>query len=148
MLSYACAHGAPLSILNSMKTAEGREAAMKYQNEDIVRRFAEDYPVTVKQAQHLFEQTKMFLIVCSVSDIPFSPSKILDEMWHYFVLHTKDYRYFCETHIGFFLDHVPTEPHNRPQTTQAMIELATKIFGDAIDLAIWPKPEKKWLSKH
>jgi hypothetical protein len=37
------------------------------------------------------------------------PSKEVDELWHMFILFTKDYREFCQNYIGQFLDHVPLE---------------------------------------
>lgn len=35
------------------------------------------------------------------------PSKEVDELWHMFILFTKDYREFCHEYIGQFLDHTP-----------------------------------------
>jgi hypothetical protein len=32
----------------------------------------------------------------------------IDEMWHTFVLFTKDYAAFCERYFGHFVHHVPT----------------------------------------
>lgn len=35
------------------------------------------------------------------------PSKVVDELWHAFILYTRDYRGFCERAFGRFLDHTP-----------------------------------------
>lgn len=45
------------------------------------------------------------------------PSKEVDELWHMFILFTKDYREFCHEYIGQFLDHVPlrVDPLNRSE---------------------------------
>lgn len=40
------------------------------------------------------------------------PSKEVDELWHLFIIFTKDYREFCQKYLGQFLDHVPLEQNN------------------------------------
>lgn len=35
------------------------------------------------------------------------PSKVVDELWHAFILYTRDYRDFCAKAFGRFLDHTP-----------------------------------------
>ena len=40
------------------------------------------------------------------------PSKEVDELWHLFILFTADYREFCHTYLGQFLDHVPLDNSN------------------------------------
>lgn len=35
------------------------------------------------------------------------PSTLADDMWHEFLLHTRDYAAFCDTAFGRFLHHVP-----------------------------------------
>lgn len=35
------------------------------------------------------------------------PSVIVDDLWHEFVLHTREYAEFCEAGLGRFLHHVP-----------------------------------------
>lgn len=40
------------------------------------------------------------------------PSVVVDEVWHEFILHTKNYAEFCEKYIGFFLHHTPNDESN------------------------------------
>lgn len=35
------------------------------------------------------------------------PSKVVDELWHEFILYTREYRDFCDRAFGRFLDHAP-----------------------------------------
>lgn len=44
------------------------------------------------------------------------PSSEVDELWHMFILFTKDYREFCEEYLGQFLDHVPLSEENTNNT--------------------------------
>jgi hypothetical protein len=38
----------------------------------------------------------------------------IDNMWHEFILVTKDYTYFCEKYFGKYLHHLPDIPENLP----------------------------------
>jgi hypothetical protein len=37
------------------------------------------------------------------------PSKVVDDLWHAFILNTRDYERFCEKAFGKFFHHVPPE---------------------------------------
>lgn len=37
------------------------------------------------------------------------PSVSIDDMWHFFILHTKQYSIFCEEFFGYFLHHSPDD---------------------------------------
>ena len=114
--------------------------ALSYQNDVLVKRFSKRNNVPLKKAHHLFEEMKKFLIVCRILGEPCSPSKDIDEMWHHFILHTRDYRDFCMTYLGKFIHHNPTEAPVI-SSRKSMIDLAEKIFG-SIDRKLWPSTEK------
>ena len=119
--------------------------AMKYKSEEIVNRFASEQGCSVEGADKLFEQVKMFLIVCAVKKGPFAPSVVMDEMWHMFVLHMKHYEEFCNM-MGVMVYHIPTEPHLRPgliRPAEELLEEATKLFGRKIDKVLWPSPSEE-----
>lgn len=116
-----CTHDKETSI----KDLEGLKS---YQNPEMVSRFATRHGVSELTAQELFEECKMFLAVCGVSTEPCSPSKEIDEMWHHFILHTKDYADFCERFIGRFLHHNPTETPNKGNMGD-MQEMSKQMFG-------------------
>lgn len=58
-------------------------------------------------AKARFDKLIDFLHTASVSDIQQSPSVEIDEMWHDFLLCSRDYRDFCMEHLGAFIDHEP-----------------------------------------
>ncbi|MEO8065553.1 MAG: hypothetical protein ABI643_01710 [Candidatus Doudnabacteria bacterium] len=43
---------------------------------------------------------------------------VLDEYWHTFILHTRDYREFCDSHLGFFIHHSPSFPGFQPPSQE------------------------------
>lgn len=101
----------------------------------LIRRFVEEYKVTDSEAAECFEETKKFLILCSLrSGSALSPSKWIDRMWHRFLLHTREYAAFCQQ-LGGFVHHQPAEapqPGQVERTCTAMVDL----YG-SIDERFW-----------
>ena len=81
---------------------------LAYQNEDVLSRFMDMFDVTIEEANELFQETKKFLYICQIKGV-FIPDDllILDEMWHNFILFTKEYQAFCNTHFGRYFHHLP-----------------------------------------
>jgi hypothetical protein len=93
---------------------------LAYRNQDIIDKFQENWDVTEDFAAELFEETKKWLWLSADSiyresigetvpplAIGFSMT-LLDEMWHTFILFTKDYQAFCKQYFGFYINHAPT----------------------------------------
>lgn len=100
------------------------------QNEEVViRGFMDRYDVTFDEAAEIFEETKKFLeLAAEVSDegsqhiFIDNPLLIIDEMWHTFILHTKQYMSYCFGKFNKFIHHVPT-----PSTVKESIAEELKI---------------------
>ena len=93
-------------------------------------------------ADRTIEETKRFLALCSVGQ-RLTPSKIVDEGWHLFVLSTRFYRELCETAIGRFIDHNPgngsiAEVTRFEQQYRSTLGLYTDTFGSPPPEDIWP----------
>jgi hypothetical protein len=74
----------------------------------IIERFAQCNGVTLEVSQGIYEKVLDFLDVCDAADEKAgSPSKVVDEAWHSFILHTKLYAEFCENRYGSFIHHFP-----------------------------------------
>lgn len=59
-------------------------------------------------------------------------SKYVDEVWHAFILHTRDYAAFCESVFGTFLHHEPGTIKN-PISTEAVEKFVSAyqtVFGE------------------
>lgn len=59
-------------------------------------------------------------------------SKYVDEVWHAFILHTRDYTAFCESVFGTFLHHEPGTSKN-PISTEAVEKFVSAyqtVFGE------------------
>jgi hypothetical protein len=95
---------------------------MQYRNEDVLSRFTDLMDVTDEEAEDIFTETKKFLFICRQPGV-FIPDELLivDEMWHNFILFTKEYQDFCAFYFGGYLHHTPA---TRAAKTQHQEELA------------------------
>ncbi|HTM68908.1 MAG TPA: hypothetical protein VL426_06450, partial [Candidatus Binatia bacterium] len=86
--------------------------ALAYENPEMVERYARRHGVDRDEAERLFTECKKFLIVCALFPDPCSPARALDQMWHHFILHTRDYADYCWRLLGGFIHHRPSEAPN------------------------------------
>jgi hypothetical protein len=94
-----------------------------------------------EMACKLREEFLRFASLTFITDGPISPSPSVDDFWHAFILHTKDYEEFCQRHFGHYLHHEPKD-HRLPRDdrdrtpgirTKALIEAAYPEY----DREIW-----------
>lgn len=86
---------------------------LAYQNNQVVEKFIDKWAVGSDAAKDIFEETKKFLYLAHVAHAQGfnfeidEPTSIIDEMWHAFILSTKDYSNFCQLYFGRMLHHAP-----------------------------------------
>ncbi len=90
------------------------DRALEYQNDEIVHRFTTLWDVSFAEAQDLFLETKKWLWLCAQPAKHrlkiTNPLLIIDEMWHNFVLFSREYMEYCHDCFGRYIHHAPT-PH-------------------------------------
>lgn len=95
----------------------------------LIRRFSVDFKVTETEAKERFEETKKFLVLSATNRTnTYSPSKTVDEMWHSFLLSTKDYFEFCKQ-LGCFVHHQPSEKPQPENYAKTLVDLES-MFGE------------------
>lgn len=90
--------------------------ALDYENEQVViKAFTDRYNISHTEAQEIFTETKKWLWLAANTHSSNDkgvfidePLMIIDEMWHNFILHTKQYYEFCMTKFKRIIHHVPT----------------------------------------
>ena len=82
---------------------------MSYQHRNLLRRMINKYGWSEPQAKKAFAEMKRFLSAAAVAPKPISPSETVDEIWHNFILFTKDYSEFCNKFFGKFIHHTPLD---------------------------------------
>lgn len=107
------------SIYNVKTNMNDLTRVLQYENKNVLFRFLNLYNVSIEDARELFEETKKWLYAVAVNRELYKKGEIdfiigvnddlliLDEMWHNFILFTKDYNDFCNKYFGFFINHQP-----------------------------------------
>lgn len=114
--------------------------------QSVVGRIAKETGVSTQEARRRLEETLKFLAVAARSERPVSPSEVIDEAWHCFLVHTRAYQEYCAEQLGQFVHHRPTgnepageenESGNRDAYQRAR-SMAERQFG-SLDTSIWPR---------
>lgn len=101
----------------SEKTSEKINVIMAYPMSDIIKRCQKDFGYTDQDMVILEQELKRFLILSILLPNALGMySKDVDNLWHAFILFTKEYAKFCNTCAGRFLHHVP---NTKDQKTEA-----------------------------
>lgn len=109
------------------------EKIKNYQNDKIIHRFCRKLPLTFEEGKEIFEETKKWLYLCSISKQSkvfltiTGDTLIIDEMWHNFILFTHDYHSFCIEHFGVFIEHIPNTDYNETDTTEEKNKFETTL---------------------
>lgn len=90
--------------------------AIGYRNRHVVDRFIEHHALPRDDAEDLFVETLRWLWLCRRADHDARAPDLfiddcmamVDEMWHTFVLFTRDYTGFCDQYLGGYVHHEPT----------------------------------------
>ena len=87
------------------------DRALEYQNDEVAYRFTTLWEVSFAEAQDLFLETKKWLWLCAhpekqrLAITP--PLLIIDEMWHNFLLFSREYMEYCHDYFGRYIHHTP-----------------------------------------
>jgi hypothetical protein len=103
-----------------------------YQNPSIIRRIQTENGLGETEATVLFEDTKKFLALSTVTTEKISPTSLIDKGWHVFLMFSKEYAEFCYIYLGKFVHHAPfdLEEKNGRQKMESGIMLAKQHFND------------------
>lgn len=113
---------------------------LSYRNEDIISRFTDLFSVTEIEAEDIFEETRKFMFICREPGM-FIPDELLivDEMWHNFILFTKEYQLFCDKYFGGYIHHLPASKKEKllqQQKNTADPESASQEFNERLVVVI------------
>lgn len=96
---------------------------LDYKNPGVIRRFQKENPQKSDRAEQIFEDLKLFFWgtrrhLLDKNQAPHDEAlnfffimdddmREIDQMWHIFLLYTRDYMEFCQKHFGEYLHHQP-----------------------------------------
>lgn len=117
---------------------------LSYQNKDVFERYAIDYPNNQLPPGEAFQELMKFFwlslkheaeklrspndehlaFVCGIH----SEMKEIDDMWHTFLLFTKEYLLFCKEYLGRFFHHSPTTDNQKSDLEKNDFEIDFSRF--------------------
>lgn len=110
------------------------EDLLNFKCEKTISAFHYSYGVSIEESNIIFEDLIRFIWMNkNISNLSLDESVcnidpaivVIDEMWHTFILHTKDYIDFCMKNFGSYIHH---QPHPKDNTQRSLYELdETKI---------------------
>jgi hypothetical protein len=103
---------------------------LTYENPAVLKLYEQNYPKNILPAKDAFREILKYLWLSAKHkldqaahpDDPAIPARCvmlrsmreIDEMWHEFILFTKDYTNFCQHYFGEYLHHLPNIFDNLP----------------------------------
>jgi len=95
-------------------------SAMNFPMQHVVNRYKKDYKVSDDLAKKHEIELKRYLILCSLysDSLPMLSGEV-DNLWHTFILFTKDYEAFCKCVAHKYLHHVPFTEEEKLQNDVA-----------------------------
>lgn len=130
------------------------EAVLAYQHRDVVYRFQKTYGVSQAEAEDIFDQVKKWLWLANVRrqqgiteglNID-HPLVVIDEMWHNFVLFTKEYSAFCQHFFGYYIHHAPATEAEETQY-RTSLQQRKKSEVRAVKMAM-KRPQYEYIYDH
>jgi hypothetical protein len=120
------------------------DEVLAYRHPGVVRRYAREQGASPAEAEEVFRETLKWLYLCyhgtavgpeDVGVVMTPELARIDEMWHTFVLFTRDYAAFCEHYFGVFLHHVPDEGEGEgPEDPEGVRASLERHFGLVYDV--------------
>jgi hypothetical protein len=108
-----------------------------YQHEGVIRRFCYDNPAfSVSQIQQDFQDLLAWLWLnvkrrkLGRKTYIFGPLRHLDNLWHLFILHTRDYSSFCTHFFNEYIHHETEPPGEEYLVSESDLE---EFLSDAYD---------------
>lgn len=102
----------------------------EYSPEPVIATIVRETGLSHEVARDQLEEVKRFMCLCAVNpDMRLATSRVLDEAWHAFILHTARYAGFCQEFLGSFVHHRPTD---KPETEsyERCLNLLARDFPD------------------
>lgn len=136
---------------------------LAYKNPAVVKRFQANFPQEAERAEHLFKEMLRYLWLCEKHDwdslkAPQNPDlqfipvmheemRMIDNMWHEFILITRDYHDFCHHYFGHFLHHEPNMRETLAYSEEQFVH-SLNLFLNYIYEVLGEEVLKDWFAAH
>lgn len=136
--------------------AAGLAELLRYRHEGVVCRFMRVHGVTRERAEELFVETLKWLwlarrarearpaglVLAMHTEI-----RAIDEMWHVFLLFTRDYAALCDAHLGGFVHHDPAPDGQREELDEAAFAAELTALYSFVDEELGEATLRAWFEE-
>jgi hypothetical protein len=116
---------------------------MCYRNESVIERYMTDNHAPREEAEAAFRGLLQFLLICVLNKGSHTPSKKVDEMWHCFILHMREYEAFCRGFLRQMVYHDPAHDDSAFKYYAVARNCVISLFGEA-DESVWPLDHQRY----
>jgi hypothetical protein len=112
---------------------------MQYPMKKILERYCSEKSVSMKVAREQERELKRFLILFAINKQKLGMRSDLDELWHTFILFTREYTDFCNEIAGFYIHHNPKteEDSSSNDTHESFITNYKSLYGEEPPKKFW-----------
>jgi len=120
--------------------------AMAFPMGHIVSKYIDEEAIPSSVAAEHEKELKRFLAMCAMNrgKKGYGMRGPVDQLWHTFITHTRDYQEFCDTIGGRFIHHIPETKEvsategSRGKYDQFLSDYE-KVFGEVAPTHLWPR---------
>jgi hypothetical protein len=118
-------------------------AALNFPLTRIAARYQQMYGVSTHDVARHERELKRYLILRARHRSPTLPTpRAVDQLWHVFLLYTRDYMAFCDILGEGFIHHVPTESSpaigELTERYREMLDQYEELFRESPPSDVWP----------
>ncbi|MCG7400252.1 glycine-rich domain-containing protein [Caballeronia zhejiangensis] len=111
----------------------------------VIARFCESQQETPERAERIADELRHFLVLCARSkDEGYAIRDPIDEMWHTFLIFTKDYFTFCSNLGKRYIHHEPVGDRSDPDAGKTRLESYQRLLADYERTFGYPPPADIW----
>lgn len=139
------------------------EHLLEYQHPRVVASYRRDHPHNAEKADALYVEMLKFLWISKkhradrlahpedeslqFDFVMHQEMRDIDNMWHTFVLYTKDYTEFCHKYFGEYLHHQPDVALESTQTPGEFAQDLEKFLSYVYDV-LGEETVRRWFAMH
>ena len=121
------------------------QTAMAFPMDKVLKRYAKDQDLPWDVVlEHEREIKRYLALVAMNSDKMVGMNGIIDELWHTFIMFTRDYNDFSLLVAGHYIHHTPAGDDDDAELGQNAYQLFwdeyTAVFGEEPPSHLWPRP--------
>ncbi|NIA71366.1 hypothetical protein HBA54_22475 [Pelagibius litoralis] len=124
---------------------------MEYPMSHVVAKFAEKHDIASDVAQEYEKELKRYFVLTTLNpQYDYGMAGPVDDLWHEFILYTREYHVFCQQCVGRYLHHFPermydanakgdnVESNDTVEWYGKFLTDYTVLFGEKPPAHVWP----------